>query len=66
MFHGDKGREAREAFQDAFGDDSLNTDPTQKPLMPAALDRLKLALEHRAEELGALAVREPYHRWTFD
>ena len=62
MFHGAEGAAARDAFAEAFGE--LNEDPTQKPLLPGALDRLKLALEQRAETLGALHVREPYHRWT--
>jgi len=62
MFHGDGGAEARDAFAEAFGE-KLNADPEQKPL--AGLDRLRGALERRAEDLGSLHVREPYHRWTF-
>jgi hypothetical protein len=61
MFHGAAGAEAREAFQEAYGP-TLNEDPTQRPL--ASLDNLRAALERRADELGALHVREPWHRWT--
>lgn len=63
MFHGEAGREARDAFVDAFG--CLNEDPSPAPrqsLLGTA--RLKIALERRAGELGSLHVREPWHRWV--
>jgi len=62
IFHGEAGADARDAFVEAFGD-KLNEDPEQKPLM--GLERLRGALIARAEDLGALHVREPYHRWAF-
>lgn len=61
MMHGPGGAEVREAFEEAFGE--RFTDPEQKPI--AGTERLRVALEHRAEELGSLHVREPYHRWVF-
>jgi hypothetical protein len=62
MFHGKPGEDARDAFAEAFGE-KFNADPEQKPML--GLDRLRGALERRADELGSLHVREPYHRWAF-